>query len=61
MARVRRDVDERFWCPRCEYGWDVEGRINAEGKFEPTDPDELDCPECGNESYPSNDDLDVAL
>lgn len=60
MSRVRRETEQRFFCPPCEYGWQVEGRSDAEGRFDPNDPDDLDCPECGNEGYPADGDLEVA-
>lgn len=41
--------------------WDVEGRFNAEGEFEPHDEDDLACPDCGGDDWaPFDSDVVVA-
>lgn len=66
MSTVRREQNVEFTCiGLCDDPptWMVEGRFNADGKFEPTEIDEMgsdmDCPECGERGEPT-DDTEVA-
>jgi hypothetical protein len=69
MTTRKTETSERFTCEhrRCtNMGdvWDVEGRLNAEGEFEPTNHDDMgsdmDCPNCGERGKPTDEDLRVA-
>jgi len=40
--------------------WPVAGRWNADGDFEPTEPDDMNCDTCGIEGEPSDSDIIVA-
>lgn len=60
--RKSEDAEVRFSCSiTCAATpWEVEGRFNAEGEFEPFDAEALDCPECGEPAAPIDDDVRVA-
>jgi hypothetical protein len=64
---TRRNEDQHvgFKCGECEetgddVTWEVEGRFNAAGEFEPFDADDLSCPECGDPGAPADSDVEVA-
>ena len=46
MSRSRREAEATYFCESCEESWDVEGRFDADGDFQPTDEDETNCQEC---------------
>lgn len=60
-SRRNEDVSLRFSCSiACaQTPWDVEGRYNAEGDFEPFDAEETDCPECRQPGAPTDEDVRV--
>lgn len=64
MSRRRNeDASIELTCiGRCEDPptWMVEGRFNADGKFEPADDEETDCPECFDRGEPSDPDTELA-
>lgn len=65
MTVVRREQSVEFTCTMdCDLTWMVEGRFDAEGRFEPLEIDEmgsdLDCPECGERGEPTDSDVTVA-
>ncbi len=61
MTKVRREQEIEFFCPDDhEDIWFVEGRFNADGKFEPTDDDDTICAECQEQGLPTDLDIEVA-
>ncbi len=63
MARRRNeDATVELDCPDdLEHTpWDVEGRFNAEGEFEPFDGDDMFCSECTNVGEPTDSEVVIA-
>lgn len=48
MAR-RKSEDKvlTITCEECSEWWEVDGRFNAEGVFEPFDEEDMECETCG--------------
>ncbi len=60
MTRVRREQSVEFVCgSMCDHTadstWIVDGRFDAEGRFEPFDEDDTVCPVCGDVGDPFDD------
>lgn len=60
MTTIRREQEVAFRCPFDCSTWSVEGRFNAEGKFEPVDEDDVNCVDCDAAVEPTDDDVEVA-
>lgn len=66
MARTKREAVVELTCIGECAGmdaptWMVEGRFNAEGEFEPTEVEEMECPECNERGEPTNADEAVRV
>jgi hypothetical protein len=64
MTTRRTEASVQFECTNevCDEmpTWTVEGRWNAEGEFEPTDPDDMRCEACEEVGGPGDIDIEVA-
>lgn len=64
MSRTTRDQTVEYGCINedCvdQPTYMVEGRFNAEGRFEPDVDDAAWCPECGEVGEPTDDDVEAA-
>ncbi len=61
MSRSRREQEIEFYCPDDHDNvWMIEGRFNADGKFEPTDSDDTMCADCDSYRSPIDVDIEVA-
>jgi hypothetical protein len=61
--RYSEDREIEFVCnDQCADSptWIVEGRFNAEGRFEPYAYSDLECPECAGISDPTDTEIEVA-
>jgi hypothetical protein len=59
MTIVQREQEIEFACHLSCGTWYVEGRFNAEGKFEPTDEEDIICVDCESPCKPSDPDVVV--
>jgi hypothetical protein len=61
MATINRQQEIEFYCSiNCAGSpvmWYVEGRFNSEGRFEPTDPDDIICIDCDEPGIPHDEDV----
>jgi len=59
MTTVRREQEVEFVCPSDCATWHVEGRFDAEGRFEPTVLDDVFCADCDARGEPVDPDVEV--
>lgn len=64
MTDRKTETQVEFECTNevCDEmpNWHVEGRFNAEGEFEPNDPEGVACPECGEAGEPEDIEIELA-